>query len=254
MNYILLGLNAGLIYLNNRDYILKNLPDFNILFQKNIVFPEEIEYFTNWHIYSQYYKDKHYQVIQELKSNIKKKKIIKIRNQINKTKLNKRILLEELNNKTKKRNLLKELKEKVELFDNTKYKYKKFLENNNCIIINLELFYDYLTDDWKDLSSLKKLIYYSILNKIPVILIGEKNPKVFIPKLNHNLNAHFTNNNYITPFHYTQRFLDVPKKLPESKTSNKPCVVSLKQIIDDITDEYQLEQPFKVVLKDKDNI
>jgi len=258
MNYLLLGLNAGLLYLNNKEFIkenlLKNIPDFSILFRKNILFPDEIENFIEWHLYSQYYKEKHYQVIKELEKKIRDNKIKKIRTIINNTKLNKKVLLIELQTKIRKTKLLKELKEKVDLFDNIKYKYKKYLENNNCVILNLELFYNYLKDEWKDAPLIKKIVYHSILNKIPVILIGEKNPNTFIPKLNSILNVHFTNNNYISPFHYSQRFLDVPKKLPEGKVNKKPCVVSLKQMIDDIIDEYQLELPYKLILEDKDLI
>lgn len=125
----------------------------------------------------------------------------------------------------------------------------KTLINKNCVIIYLGLFYNFETNKWDKLELLKEIVHTSIKLKIPVIILGENNPINFIPKLNQALEAFFSNSNYITPYHYKKRWFDHPIKLPCNKVLLKPCKISLKQMVDDIIDQYQLENNVYTILK-----
>ena len=125
----------------------------------------------------------------------------------------------------------------------------KTLKNKKCLIIYLGLFYDFVEDKWDKLELLKEIIHTSIKMKIPVVLIGENNPINFIPKLNNALSVYFSNSNYITPYHYKSRWFDTPKRIENNKVSMKPCKVSLIQMINDIIDQYQLDDEVYTIIK-----
>ena len=109
-------------------------------------------------------------------------------------------------------------------------------------------------DKWSKLELLKELVHTSIKLKIPVVVIGENNPRKFIPKLNNHLSAHFSNSNYITPYHYKSRWFDSPVRLENNKTTNKACKVKLTQIVSDIIDQYQLGDEVYQLLNSNDSI
>lgn len=124
----------------------------------------------------------------------------------------------------------------------------KSLKNKKCVIIYLGLFYDFNKKEWDKEPLLKEIVHTSIKLKIPVVLIGENNPKNFIPILNNALSVHFSKSNYITPYHYKKRWFDSPIRYENNETSNSPCKVSLNQMIDDIVDEYQLgDDVYKII-------
>jgi hypothetical protein len=252
---LFLSLNLSLLTIAHLDKIKENintyLPDFSILFQNvnDKIFLENLDIICHQHKFIQENKKNFEIVLKHLKVRdwmIKMKKI-----ELQMKKLRKEVIIE-LQQKFNKDKVINDIKNKIEKFDNKTHKYKLYLGNKNCVIINLELYYDYDINEWKDSEKLKELICHSILNKTPVILIGEKNPKDFLPILNKTLNAFFNNSNYITPYHYTNRFLDNPKKLPDSKISSKPCFVSINQMLEDIIDEYQLKHPYLILKEEKD--
>ena len=125
----------------------------------------------------------------------------------------------------------------------------KSLKGKKCLIIYLGLFYDFLNDKWDKLELLKEIIHTSIKLKIPIVLIGENNPLSFIPKLNNALSVYFSNSNYITPYHYKSRWFDTPKRIENNKISMKPCKVSLIQMVNDIIDQYQLDDDVYKIIK-----
>lgn len=125
------------------------------------------------------------------------------------------------------------------------------LKDNNCVIIYLGLFYDFEENKWTKLELLKEIVHTSIKLKIPVVILGENEPKKFIPKLNNSLSVFFNTSNYITPYHYKKRLFDNPIKLQNNKISSNPCKVNLKQMIDDIIDEYQLHNKVYQITNNK---
>ena len=118
----------------------------------------------------------------------------------------------------------------------------KILKNKSCVIIYLGLFYNIKTKQWNKKELLKEIVHTCIKLYIPVIIIGENNPVSFIPRLNITLKAFFSKSNYITPYHYKQRWFDTPIRLPNNDIHKTPCRVSLNQMIDDIIDQYQIEE------------
>lgn len=162
--------------------------------------------------------------------------------EIIKNKTNYSLVINELDYKFKSQN------EKFKLTPTQKL-IAKSLSQKSCVIIYLGLFYDFKKDIWDKLELLKEIIHTSIKIKVPIILLGENNPINFIPKLNQSISAFFSNSNYITPYHYKKRWFDTPLRLSHNKISKSPCKVSMKQMIDDIIDQYQIEGNICMILK-----
>ena len=125
----------------------------------------------------------------------------------------------------------------------------KTLSKKRCVIIYLGLFYNFEKNTWDKLELLREIVHTSIKIKVPIILLGENNPNNFIPQLNQALSAFFSPSNYITPYHYKSRWFDHPIRLPKNMISNKPCKVSMNQMVDDILDQYQIENDVYKILK-----
>ena len=151
--------------------------------------------------------------------------------------------------------VIKELKEEIE---NNKNKFtltptqkliSRTLSKKRCVIIYLGLFYNFETNVWDKLELLKEIVHTSIKIKVPIILLGENNPNNFIPQLNQALSAFFSTSNYITPYHYKSRWFDNPIRLPKNKINKNPCKVSMNQMVDDILDQYQIENDVYKILK-----
>lgn len=150
-------------------------------------------------------------------------------------------IIEELEKVLMRKNMNLELSPTQEIIAKT-------LRNKKCIIIYLGLFYDFNKKEWDKQTLLKEIVHTSIKLKIPVVLLGENNPRDFIPLLNNALSVHFSKSNYITPYHYKKRWFDTPIRYENNETSNSPCKVSLNQMIDDIIDEYQLgDEIYKII-------
>ena len=118
---------------------------------------------------------------------------------------------------------------------NNKYNFDNIINNKRGIILDLNSvnFNDRITFN-KFKENIKFIEIKCFENSIILFIIGEKKENSFISDLNY-----FNKLNYISPYNYTKSyFWSKPLKLAIGNVVNKPCNVSINDMISDISNQY----------------
>ena len=114
----------------------------------------------------------------------------------------------------------------------------KTLKSFKCIVIDINNLYDYTTKtiDSVYLTFIKYLSKLCHKNKILFYIIGELHPNN-LSSVSKEL-TYYNENNYVSPYNYTQSLFSQVKKLPFNKVNNKATNVSVSKILNDIVLQY----------------